>query len=75
MCVEGTNNIVEVRNSGKTISPDKIENIFKRGFSTKEGNNRGYGLYNIKKIAEKNGTDVQLFFEENYTIFKIMFRS
>ncbi|MBK5241451.1 GHKL domain-containing protein [Clostridium sp.] len=75
ICVEGSNNIVEVRNSGKTIKPDKIGNIFERGFSTKEGKNRGYGLYNIKKIAEKNGTDVQLFFEDDYTVFKIIFRS
>jgi len=69
---EGSNNIVEVRNSGITIKPDKIENIFESGFSTKKGKNRGYGLYNIKKIAEKNGSDIQLFFEDNYTVFKIL---
>ena len=67
-------NIVEVRNSGITVKLDDIENIFGRGFSTKEGENRGYGLYNIKEIANKNGSDVQLFFEENYTVFKIVFR-
>ncbi|MBZ9626336.1 GHKL domain-containing protein [Clostridium sp. FP2] len=74
ICVEGNINIVEVRNSGITIKPDTIENIFERGFSTKKGENRGYGLYNIKKIAEKNGSDVQLFFEDNYTVFKILFK-
>jgi len=72
--VEGSNNIVEVRNSGITIKPDKIENVFESGFSTKKGKDRGYGLYNIKKIAEKNGSDIQLFFEDNYTVFKILFK-
>ncbi|MGH4051163.1 MAG: sensor histidine kinase [Clostridium sp.] len=66
-------NMVEVKNSGITIKPDNIENIFERGFSTKEGNNRGYGLYNIKEIARKNGSDVELSFENNYTVFKICF--
>jgi|GEM_PF-264806 len=74
ICAEGSNNIIEVRNSGITVKPDKIENMFERGFSTKKGENRGYGLYNIKKIAEKNGSEVQLFFEDNYTVFKIVFK-
>ena len=74
ICREGSTNIVEVRNSGITINLDNIKNIFERGFSTKKGENRGYGLYNIKKIAEKNGGNVQLFFEDNYTVFKILFK-
>jgi len=73
ICAEGTSNIVEVRNNGITIKPDDIVNIFERGFSTKKGKNRGYGLYNIKKIAEKNNSNVQLFFEDSYTVFKISF--
>ncbi|MEK6264331.1 MAG: GHKL domain-containing protein [Clostridium sp.] len=72
--LEGSNNIVEVRNSGRTINPDNIGNIFESGFSTKKGEKRGYGLYNIKKIAEKNGNGIQLFFEDDYTVFKILFR-
>ena len=67
-------NIVDVRNSGVAISLGNIEDIFKRGFSTKKGKNRGYGLYNVKKIAEKNGGNVQLSFEENYTVFKILLK-
>lgn len=73
ICAEGNANIVEVRNSGITIKPDNIENIFKRGFSTKKGGNRGYGLFNIKEIAKKNGSDVELSFEDNYTVFKMLF--
>ena len=43
--------------------------IFKKGFSTK-GKDRGYGLYNIKKISENSGGKLQLFFENNYIVFK-----
>ncbi|MBZ9685395.1 GHKL domain-containing protein [Clostridium estertheticum] len=71
---EGSSNIVEVKNSGITIKPNNIRNIFDIGFSTKEGKNRGYGLYNIKRIVEKTGSDLQLFFEDNYTVFKISFK-
>jgi two-component system sensor histidine kinase AgrC len=71
---EGNISVVEVRNNGITIKPESIESIFERGFSTKKGENRGYGLYNVKKIAEKNGSDVQLSFQENYTVFKILFK-
>ena len=74
ICSEGSINIIEVRNSGITINSDNIENIFERGFSTKEGKSRGYGLYNVKKIAEKNGGNVQLSFEDNYTVFKILLK-
>lgn len=74
ICTEGSTNIIEIRNNGITINLDNIKTIFERGFSTKKGKNRGYGLYNIKKIAEKNGGNVQLFFEDNYTVFKILFK-
>jgi len=71
---EGTTNIVEVKNSGITIKPDNIKSIFERGFSTKKGGNRGYGLYNIKRIVEKTGSNIQLLFEDNYTIFRIILK-
>jgi two-component system sensor histidine kinase AgrC len=71
--IEENANIVEVKNSGITIKPENIQNIFQRGFSTKKGENRGYGLYNISEIAKRNRSDVELSFENNYTVFKILF--
>lgn len=65
--------IIEVKNSGITITPQDLGSIFKRGFSTK-GENRGYGLYNIKKIVEHSGGKVQLSFDDNYTTFRILFK-
>jgi len=66
-------NMLEIKNEGIPINLSNISKIFERGFSTKEGNNRGYGLYNIKKIVEQSGGNIQLFFEDNYTIFRILF--
>lgn len=69
---EDGKNIIEIRNKGTTIKPENISKIFKRGFSTKEGKNRGYGLHNVKKIVEHIGGEIQLFFEDDYTIFKVL---
>ena len=66
--------VIEVMNSGKTLKPEEVENIFKRGFSTKEGKNHGYGLFNVKKIAERHKGEVEISFENEYTIFTILFK-
>lgn len=42
------------RNKVDDISLDKINDFFKKGYSTK-GENRGLGLYNVKKTLEGNG--------------------
>lgn len=42
---------IEISNQCKGINHEKLEEFFKRGYSEK-GNNRGYGLYNVKKICE-----------------------
>ncbi|WP_315080676.1 ATP-binding protein [uncultured Clostridium sp.] len=70
---EDNENILEIKNQGIPTNLSNISKIFERGFSTKEGNNRGYGLYNVKKIVEQRGGNIQLFFEDNYTIFRILF--
>lgn len=70
---EENKNIIELKNSWKPINTDNIKHIFSRGFSTKNGENRGYGLYNIKKIVESNGGGIQLSFDELYISFIISF--
>ncbi|MBU3184560.1 sensor histidine kinase [Clostridium estertheticum] len=69
--LEGESNIIEIMNSGITLKPENIKKIFERGFSTKHGNNRGYGLYNAKKIVERTGGKIQLSLENGFTIFKL----
>lgn len=62
---------IEVKNYYIPSNTIDIDSIFKKGFSTK-GKDRGYGLYNIKKIIENSGGKLQLFFENNYIVFKVI---
>ncbi|MCY6354452.1 sensor histidine kinase [Clostridium sp. ZS2-4] len=64
--------VIEISNNGITIKPEDINNIFNKGFSTNKGSNRGYGLYNVKKIVERNKGEVQLLLKNNHTIFKVL---
>jgi two-component system sensor histidine kinase AgrC len=70
---EGKKKIIEVKNSGEAIELKNIENIFQKGFSTKKGKHRGYGLYNVKRIVNKNNATIELSFRDKYTIFKVLF--
>lgn len=63
--------IIEVKNTVENIDLSKVNNLFKKGYSTK-GQNRGYGLYNIKKIVEKYKGQIQLSLENNYLIIRIV---
>jgi two-component system, LytTR family, sensor histidine kinase AgrC len=62
---------IEIGNTGERLEADDIGKIFNAGYTTKEGESRGYGLYNLKKIVESYGGRIQLSFENNYTIFTI----
>lgn len=72
---EEDNSIIEVRNSGITVQPENVEKIFERGFSTKGGKGRGYGLYNVKRIVEGTGGNAQIYLEDNYTVFKLIIKN
>ena len=73
---------IEVANECKGIDYNKLDEFFKRGYSEK-GKNRGYGLYNVKKICEDYRVDLEcsikkieeqewLFFEINMKKLKIL---
>lgn len=65
------NCIVKIGNTGERIEFNDIGKIFNAGYTTKKGEDHGYGLYNVKKIVESYGARIQLSFESNYTIFSI----
>lgn len=65
------NCIIEIGNTGERIDFNDIGNIFNAGYTTKAGENRGYGLYNVKEIVESYEARIQLSFENDYTIFSI----
>ncbi|AKA71005.1 putative histidine kinase [Clostridium scatologenes] len=64
-------NIIEIKNSAISLAIPSVNEIFNRGFSNKAEKNRGYGLYNIKKILQCNGGNIELSFDNYYVCFKI----
>lgn len=53
----GNDIVFEVSDTGKGIDFENYEDIFEKGFSTKIGKDRGYGLAIVKQvITELNGT-------------------
>lgn len=44
--------VIEVEDSGRGIDDEVITYIFNKGFSTKEGEKRGYGLAKVKELVE-----------------------
>ena len=63
---------IEVRNniSGLDIKNEDVEKFFKKGFSSK-GINRGYGLYNVKKIINKHNGSIYSRVIEDFFIIEI----
>lgn len=47
----GNDIIIEVTDSGNGLSKEQFDTLFAVGFSSK-GENRGYGLYNVKRIVD-----------------------
>jgi two-component system CitB family sensor kinase len=47
--------LLEVEDSGPGVPADLIPRIFEKGFSTKQGDNRGFGLAKVKEVAEEMG--------------------
>ncbi|MGE4284823.1 MAG: sensor histidine kinase [Clostridia bacterium] len=45
--------IIYVYNNGTKLADTHITNIFEAGFSTKDSEARGYGLYIVKKLVDK----------------------
>jgi CitB family two-component system sensor histidine kinase CitS len=55
----GNDNIIEVIDNGKGISKELIGSLFSKGASSK-GKNRGYGLFNVKRIVEDLGGTIDV---------------
>ncbi|TKH84770.1 ATP-binding protein [Bacillus cereus] len=56
--------VFEVIDSGAGIPAEKITTIFQKGFSTK-GNDRGYGLPNVKEMVDVLGGTIEIQNEKN----------
>ncbi|WP_246939158.1 ATP-binding protein [Bacillus pinisoli] len=51
----GEDLVIEVEDNGKGICDELIDSIFKRGFTTKDGQNRGLGLAKVQELTEELG--------------------
>lgn len=69
-----TKAFIEIENNGPTIEEKNIENIFKRGFTTKENqdSSHGYGLSIVKELIENNDGTIEVTSREFKTVFKIV---
>ncbi len=63
--------VVYIYNNGATI-PQKVD-IFEAGFSTKESESRGYGLYIVKKLLEKYNGQILLGVLKTTLVFLVAF--
>lgn len=69
-------NVIEVRNRHPYLNDEIIQRMFKKGFSTKGNNSRGYGLYNLNQLAAKYKGRIELFndsTEDNYVVVRVYF--
>lgn len=57
---ENGNFVIYVINSGAKISDKGQKNIFIPGFTTKDSEGRGYGLFIVKKLVDKYGGMIQV---------------
>ena len=57
--------IISVKNYTENMENENLYNIFKIGYTTK-GEGRGYGLYNIKEIVEKNKGKIRISLEMKF---------
>lgn len=62
--------VISIKNNGPRIYD--TETIFDEGYSTKAGDNRGYGLYLVKNILDKYGYHIFASSDEFITEFTIL---
>ncbi|MDF2819702.1 MAG: histidine kinase, gyrase and HSP90-like Atpase [Clostridiales bacterium] len=68
-------NSIEVKNRHPYLKDEIINNMFKKGFSTKSKEKRGYGLFNLQRLINSNEGKIEVFNEnldENYVVVKVL---
>lgn len=56
--------LIRVYDEGSGIAPANVENIFKKGFTTKKESG-GYGLYKVKEIVSLYDGEIEVNTEED----------
>ncbi len=63
--------VMSVEDNGPGIHEDAKQHIFKPGYTTQEGKQHGFGLYNVWEICELHGGRVSFESTPGKTVFKI----
>ncbi|PKM52514.1 MAG: hypothetical protein CVV02_01830 [Firmicutes bacterium HGW-Firmicutes-7] len=67
--------VFEVLNRYPYLTVEQINEMFKKGYSTKNKQGRGLGLYKLRQIIDKNQGEVQVSntgIEDNFIAFKVI---
>lgn len=66
------NRFIEIKNTGKGIEAKNPDVVFKKGYTTKDGKQHGYGLYNVKQVVERHNGTITLSDENGYVVFQVL---
>lgn len=64
---------IEVRNPFFSEKEVSFEQLGQKGYSTKGGRERGYGLYHAKKLVERYGGSVHFFQKGDFFVAQVIF--
>ena len=64
-----------VKNQISGLNTINIKEMFARGYSTKNSDKRGYGLYNVEQIITSHKGCIEIKVESNEIIFDIYFNN
>ncbi len=66
---------VQTKNAGHHINPAHLTKLTEKNFSTKspDRKNRGFGLWTVKNIAKKNNGKVDIHFDRDDIVIKVLF--
>lgn len=64
---------IEVRNTYYAKEKENFQMMKKKGYSTKPGERRGYGLYNVKRICTKYHGHLHIFHEDDQLVIQASF--
>lgn len=67
--------VIEVANKHPYIPISSLEDFFAKGYSAKNADKRGLGLYKLRQIVTANGGSIEVQnsdFGENYIVFKVV---
>ncbi|MGX8797139.1 sensor histidine kinase [Fusibacter sp. JL298sf-3] len=63
---------VLTKNACSKVPFGEVIKFTDKRYSTKDGGKRGYGLYNVKRIAAKRGGGVELYFEDEMLVVRVL---